>query len=69
MKVCRVLLRYSAQLHDTGDIAAIDATYFDRSSASRHYCRPINYRVQTLEATKLVDTETQAVPDLHCTTT
>ena len=29
MDVCRVLLRYSAQLHDTGDVAAIDATYYD----------------------------------------
>jgi IS5 family transposase len=69
MQVCRVLLRYSAQLHDTGDIAAIDATYFDRSRASRHYCRRTNYRVQTLEATKLVDTDTQVILDLHCTTT
>ena len=69
MKVCRVLLRYSAQLHDTGDIAAIDATYFDRSRASRHYSRRTNYRVQTLEATKLVDTDTQAILDLYCTTT
>ena len=51
MKVCRVLLCYSAQLHDTGDIAAIDAAYFDRSRASRHYSRRTNYRVQTLEAT------------------
>jgi len=69
MKVCRVLLHYSAQLHDTGDIAVIDATYFGRSPASRHYCRRTNYRVQTLEATKLVDTETQAILDLYCTTT
>lgn len=69
MEVSRVLLRYSAQLHDTGDIAAIDATYFDRSRASRHYCQRTNYRVQTLEATKLVDTDTQAILDLHCTTT
>jgi IS5 family transposase len=69
MKVCRVLLRQSAQLHNTGDIAAIDATHFDRSPASRHYCRRTNYRVQTLEATTLVDTDSQAICDLHCTTT
>ena len=65
MTICRVLLRQSAQLHDTGDIAAIDATYFDRSPASRRYCRRTNYRVQTLKATKLVDTEIQAT--LTCT--
>ena len=68
MQVCRVLLRYSAQLHSTSDIAAIDATYFDRSQASRYYCRRTNYRAQTLEATKLVDTDTQVILDLHCTT-
>ena len=69
MRICRVLLGQSAQLHDTGDIAAIDATYFDRSPASRHYCRRTNYRVQTLEATKLIDTETQVILDLYCTMT
>ncbi|MDR5674685.1 IS5 family transposase [Halalkaliarchaeum sp. AArc-GB] len=69
MRVCRVLLRYSAQLHETGEIGAIDATYFDRSRASRHYCRRTNYRVQTMKVTKLVDTDTQAILDLHCTTT
>ena len=69
MRVCRVLLRYSAQLHETGEIGAIDATYFDRSRASRHYCRRTNYRVQTMKVTKLVDTETQAILDVHCTTT
>ena len=53
MRICRVLLGQSARLHETGDIAAIDATYFDRSPASRHYCRRTNYRAQTLEATKL----------------
>jgi hypothetical protein len=68
MKICRVLLRYSAQLNDTGDAAVIDATYFDRSPASRYNCRRTNYRVQTLNTTKLVDTDTQAVLDLYCTT-
>ena len=30
MDICRVLLRQSAQLHDIGDLAALDATYFER---------------------------------------
>jgi len=64
----RVLLRLSAQLHDLSGHAAIDATFFDRENASKHYCRRTNYRVQTLKATALVDTETQAVLDVHCTT-
>jgi IS5 family transposase len=37
MKICRVLLRQAAQQHETGGVAALDATYFDRSLASRHY--------------------------------
>jgi IS5 family transposase len=69
MAVWRVLLRHSAQLHDLSDHVAVDATYYDRSRASKHYCQRTNYRVQTLEATKLVDTDSQAILDVHCTTT
>ena len=64
----RVLLRLSSQLHYLSGHAAIDATFFDRENASKHYCRRTNYRVQTLKATALVDTESQAVLDVHCTT-
>ncbi len=67
MKIWRVLLRLSAQLHDTADHAAIDATFFDRETAIKHYYRRTNYRVQTLKTTALVDTKTQAVLDVHCT--
>jgi len=58
MSVCRVLLRQSAQLHDPSEHAAIDATFYERDRASRHYCQRTNYRVQTLKVTKLVDTAT-----------
>ncbi|XGI83984.1 IS5 family transposase [Halorutilales archaeon Cl-col2-1] len=68
MGVWRVLLRLSSELHDNTGHTAMDSTYFDRENASKHYCRRTNYRVQTLKATALVDTETQAVLDLHCTT-
>jgi len=64
----RVLLRLSAQLHEPSGHAAIDATFFDRENASKHYCRRTNYRVQTLKTTALVDTESQAILDVHCTT-
>jgi len=64
----RVLLRLSAQLHKTSGHAAIDGTFFDRENASKHYCRRTNYRVQTLKATALIDTESQAILDVHCTT-
>ncbi|GCF16280.1 IS5/IS1182 family transposase [Haloarcula mannanilytica] len=64
----RVLLRLSVQLHGPSGHAAIDATFFDRENASKHYCRRTNYRVQTLKTTALVDTESQAILDVHCTT-
>ena len=51
MSVCRVLLRQSAQLHDLSEHAAIDATFYDRSPASRHYCQRISHRVQKLKIT------------------
>jgi len=69
MKVWRVLLRHSVQPHDPSPHAAIDATYYERSPASKHYCDRINYRVQTVEATKIVDTDTQAILDVYCMTT
>ena len=68
MSLCRVLLRQSAQLHDPSEHAALDATFYERDRASPHYCHRTNYRVQTLKVTKLVDTESQAVLDVHCST-
>jgi IS5 family transposase len=68
MKIWRVLLRLSSELHDLSGHGAIDATFFDRENASKHYCRRTNYRVQTLKATALVDTQSQAILDVHCTT-
>ena len=69
MSVCRVLLRQPAQLYDLSKHAAIDATFYERSAASRHYCRRISYRVQKLKVTKLVDTDSQAILNVHCSTT
>ena len=67
MAVWRVLLRLSAQEHKLSGEAAIDSTYFDRENASKHYCRRTDYRVQTLKTTTLVDTDSQAVLDVHYT--
>jgi IS5 family transposase len=69
MSVCRVLLRLSAQLYDPSKHGAIDATFYERSAASRHYCQRTSYRVQKLKVTKLVDTASQAVLDVYCSTT
>jgi hypothetical protein len=48
---------------------AVDATYYEWSPASKHYCDRTNYRVQTVESTQLVNIETRAILDVHCTTT
>ena len=68
MSVCRVLLRQSAQLHDPTEHGGLDATFYERSAASRHYCDRKDYRVQKLKVTKLIDTASQAVLDVHCST-
>lgn len=52
MSVCRVLVRQSAQLHESSDHGSIDATYYERSVASHHYCNRTRYRVQKLKAPK-----------------
>ena len=43
MSVCRVLLRQSARLHDPSKHGAIDATFYERSAATRRYCQRISY--------------------------
>ena len=66
MAVWRTLLQLSADLHDTGDVQAIDATGFDRHSASRHYANRTNYTFRSVKTTALVDCETSTVLDIHC---
>lgn len=47
---------------------AMVSTFFNRETASIHYCWRTQYRVYPLNATALVGTATQAVPDVHWTT-
>ncbi len=42
MKTWRLLLRLSAQLQDAADHAAMDATFFDSETPSKHYCPRTN---------------------------
>jgi IS5 family transposase len=62
----RVLLRLSADLHDTCDVHAIDATGFDRRAASRRYARRTNYTFRAVKTTVLVDCSTSTILDIHC---
>lgn len=56
--VWRTLLQLSVDLHDAGDAQAIDATGFDRYSASRHYVNRTDYTFKSVKTTALVDCET-----------
>ncbi|MFC7177850.1 IS5 family transposase [Halosegnis marinus] len=69
MAIWRTLLRLSADLHDPGDIQAIDATGFDRYSTSRHYANRTDYTFRSVKTTALVDCKTSTVLDIHCSMT
>jgi IS5 family transposase len=62
----RVLLRLSADLHEPGEVQAIDATGFDRRAASRRYARRTNYTFRAVKTTVLVDCDTSTILDIHC---
>lgn len=66
MAVWRVLLRLSAGLHDLGAVQAIDATGYERHSASRHYANRVDYTFEAVKTSALVDCETGAILDVDC---
>ncbi|MEF8772752.1 IS5 family transposase [Halodesulfurarchaeum sp.] len=66
MRIWHVLLRLSAQLQETGDIQAIDATGFDRVAASQYYANRTNYRFPSVKTTTLVDCSISLILDIHC---
>jgi IS5 family transposase len=66
MALWRVLLRLSADLHEPGDVQAIDATGFDRRAASRRYAKRVNYTFKAVKTTVLVDCDTSTILDIHC---
>lgn len=49
IRIWRDLQRLSAELHDTGEVQAIDATGMDRIAVNQHYAKRTNY---TFEAVK-----------------
>lgn len=66
MSVWRALFRSTASQCDPGSHGALDATFFDRETASRHYQHCSDRHIRTLKTTALVDTESCAILDLHC---
>jgi IS5 family transposase len=66
MRLWRVLLRLSAEIHGTGEIQVIDATGMDRVAASQHYAKRTNYTFKAVKTTALIDCETGTILDIHC---
>jgi len=62
----RQLLDRSATVCDPGDHGGVDATFFDRQAASSHYRDRSDRHIRTLKTTALVDTESCAILDVHC---
>ena len=69
MAVWRVLLNLSVTLLPTNGVVGIDASGFDRSHASKHYTKRTKLTIQQLKVTLLVDTRSNAIFDVHVTTT
>jgi IS5 family transposase len=67
--IWRVLQRVSASLVEGDRVAALDASGWDRSYASRHYTQRVQLKICSLKVTLLIDTCAQIVLDLHVTTT
>ena len=66
MPAWRNLLELAADLHEIGEIQAIDATGMDRIAASHHYAKRTGYTFKAAKTTILIDCETGAILDIHC---
>ncbi|MFC7252008.1 IS5 family transposase [Halomicroarcula sp. GCM10025324] len=69
MAVWRVLLNGSLADVPLNGVIGIDASGFERAHASTHYTKRTNLTIQQLKTTLLVDTATNAILDVHVTTT
>jgi len=69
MAVWRILLDVSLADLPLNGVASIDASGFERAHASAHYTKRTNLTIQQMKTTLLVDTGTNAVVDIHVTTT
>jgi IS5 family transposase len=68
MKRWRAILDASAELYELGDVQAIDATGVDRVQASQRYAKRTDYTFEAVKTTLLIDCETSAILDIHCST-
>jgi len=61
----RVLLRISADLHETSAVQAIHATGFNRRVASRRCARRTNYTIKGIKTTVLIECDTSITLDIN----
>ena len=66
MPVWRRLLQASADLFETREIQAIDSTSLAYRVASRNYAKRIGDTHESVKTTALVDCDTGAILDVHC---
>lgn len=64
----RTMLAITTTLFSLSGVCAIDASGFDRSAASRRYEKRSGYTIRSLKTTLLVDVESLAILDVHCST-
>lgn len=69
MNIWRTFLSLTSDLHELGEIQAIDATGVDRIAASQHYAKRTNYTFRAVKTTILVDCSTGVILDIHCSMT
>lgn len=62
------MLAITTTLFSLSGVCAIDASGFDRSAASRRYEERCGYTIRSLKTTLLVDIESLAILDVHCST-
>lgn len=69
MAVWQVLLNALLADLPLNDVTGNDATGFERAHTTAHYTKRTNLTIQQLKTTPLVDTATNAVLEIHVTTT
>jgi hypothetical protein len=62
----RAILESSVELYELGDFQAIDVTGIDRVQASQHYAKRTEYTFEAVKTIALIDCETSAILDIHC---
>jgi hypothetical protein len=65
MYIWRALLWVSAQQHPQSGHVTLDNTFFEGFNTSQYYCQRKGRTIKMVKATKLTDTESLAVLDVH----